>query len=399
MAILSRRQFLAGALAFGMAQFPSFLLAEPADCRKRRALVILADFPGLSHAVTEGFVTERFGKVSTYIREMSYGTACAGFDFTNWLLLPEPISNYSISPANLKVDKSRVFKLIQDAIDAADDGCTFSQYDYVVLFMRASMQEYGMVGLCGYPGMLGWKSGIVFRTRRRGQVVPNGVAIFTSNAHVGTLFHDIAHVWGGVVNGKRVVPCLYDHDLQERYPTRQTGFEHSLINMGYWDPMSCHLYQPNIPPPGISSWTRLRLGWLPREKIRDVDPSSVPVELWLGPLTDGNSEILAIRIRLAANRYILVENRQPVGIYDSVLPGHGVLIMKADDDIAECRNGRSPVRLVDANPDVRFLLGAAFDVQGRDRYVDPESGLEIRLIEKMRNSYRIGISKAGQTET
>ncbi|WP_449257707.1 hypothetical protein [Chlorobium limicola] len=399
MVIFTRRKFLAGVLALGIVQLPSFLFAEPAYCPKRRGLVILADFPGLSHAVTEGIVTERFRKLRTYIHEMSYGNACAEFDFTNWLLLPDPVSNYSISPANLKVDRSRVYKLIQDAIDAADDGYVFSLYDYVVIFMRASMQEYGMVGLCGYPGMLGWSRELVFRTKRRGQVVPNGVAIFTSNAHVGTLFHDIAHVWGGVVNGKRAVPCLYDHDLQERYPTRQTGFEHSLINMGYWDPMSCHLYRPNIPPPGISSWTRLRLGWFPREKIRDVDPLSLPAEVLLGPLTDGKSEILAIRIRITASRYILVENRQPVGLYDSVLPGHGVLIMKADDGIDECRNGEAPVRLVDANPDVSTLLGAAFDVQGKSRYVDSESGLEIRLIEKIRNSYRIRISKAGQTET
>ncbi|MCF8384030.1 MAG: hypothetical protein K9G39_10665 [Chlorobium sp.] len=394
MAVFTRRRFLAGALALGMARFPFPLIAEPADCHTRRGLVLLADFPGGSHAVTEDFVTERFRKVSTYIREMSYGKACAEFDFTNWLLLPDPVSSYSISPANLKVDKSRVFRLVQDAIDAADDGYAFSRYDYVVIFMRASMQDYGMVGLCGYPGMLGWSRELVFKTKRRGQIVPNGVAIFTSNAHVGTLFHDIAHVWGGVVNGKRVVPCLYDHDLQERYPTRQTGFEQTLINMGYWDPMSCHLYQPNIPPPGISSWTRLRLGWLPLEKIWEVDLSSLPAEILLGPLEDGKSKILAIRIRLTATRYFLVENRQPVGLYDSVLPGHGVLIMKADDGIAECRNGEAPVRLVDANPDVRTLLGAAFDLQGKSRYVDPESGLEIRLIEKIRNSYRIKISQA-----
>lgn len=393
MAVFTRRRFLAGALALGMSRFPFPLIAEPADCRTRRGLVLLVDFPGGSHAVKEDFVTERFRKVSTYIREMSYGKACAEFDFTNWLLLPDPVSSYSISPANLKVDKSRLFRLVQDAIDAADDGYAFSGYDYVVIFMRASMQDYGMVGLCGYPGMLGWKSELLFRTTHRGQLVPNGVAIFTSSAHVGTLFHDIAHVWGGVVNGKRTVPCLYDHDLQERYPTRQTGFEHTLINMGYWDPMSCHLYKPNVAPPGISSWTKLRLGWIPREKIRDVDPS-VPIEVMLGPLENGDSETLVIRIRLTASRYILVENRQPIGLFDSVLPMHGVLVMKADDDIAECRNGKAPVRLIDANPHVKTLLGAAFDLRGTSRYVDTESGLEIRLVEKVRNSYRIKISKA-----
>ncbi|MEA3393892.1 MAG: hypothetical protein U9R55_04615 [Pseudomonadota bacterium] len=37
-----------------------------------------------------------------------------------------------------------------------------------------------------------------------------------------------------------------------------TGWENALINMSYWDPMSGHFIKPS-PPPGISSWTKLRL--------------------------------------------------------------------------------------------------------------------------------------------
>lgn len=51
-----------------------------------------------------------------------------------------------------------------------------------------------MVGLCGYPGMLGWSADTaqkVLKTKK-GQVVNGGVAIFTNQAHLGTLFHDTA---------------------------------------------------------------------------------------------------------------------------------------------------------------------------------------------------------------
>lgn len=363
-------------------------------CAERRGLVILAEFPGLPRPFPASFVAEKFRRLGHYVQAMSYGRTCAAFDLTDWHLLPEPITSYAISPINLKVDKSRVHRLIQDAIDAADESHEFSRYDFLVIFMRARFDDYGMVGLCGYPGMLGWQQEFRLKTSRRGQAVPNGVAIFTATAHIGTLFHDIAHIWGGVVNGKRRVPCLYDHDLQARYPTRAAGWENSLINMGYWDPMSCHLYKAELPPPGISSWTKLRLGWLPPEKVRDVDPAT-PTEVLLGPLEDGNSETLAIRIRLSASRYLLIENRQPLGNYDRVLPRHGVLIMKANDDIDECRHGRSPVRLVDANPQEKALIGAAFDLPERSRYLDPEYGLEIRLIEKVGHSYRIRIGKGG----
>lgn len=390
-ATFSRRRFLGGSLALaGQAALPVFA-AEA--CRRQRGLVIRLDFPGLAGSLGDDFVAERFRKLSHYVDAMSYGAVCAEFDFTDWLMLPAPIAAYAISPANLQVDKARVERLIQDAIDAADRDHDFAAYDFVVLFMKARFEDYGMIGLCGYPGMLGWQQAIPFRTRGRGQAVPNGVAIFTSTAHIGTLFHDIAHVWGGVVDGKRQVPCLYDHDLQARYPTRARGWEKALINLGYWDPMSCHFYQPRVPPPGISSWTKLRLGWLPPAKLREVPPDRAS-EVLLGPLEDGDSATLAIRIPIAAGRYFLIENRQPIGPYDSVLPRHGVLILKADDSISECRHGRAPVRLVDADPSTPALLGAAFTLGGRDVYVDPESGCAIRLLEKIGASYLIGIRPA-----
>jgi hypothetical protein len=240
-------------------------------CEKRKGLVILVEFPDIAPPVNETFVRERFEKLYHYVREMSYGKVCVEVDITGWHRLPDPVKQYAISPANLKVDKSRVERLIQHAIDAADGKNDFSRYSFVVLFLGSPFKEYGMVGLCGYPGMLGWKQEIVFKTKK-GQIVQGGVAIFTYQAHLGTLFHDIAHVWGGVSGGRRVLPCLYDHDLQAKHPTSDTGFAEALINMGYWDPLSCHFYKRNVPPPGISSWTKLRLGWIMQEKVRVADP-------------------------------------------------------------------------------------------------------------------------------
>jgi hypothetical protein len=187
-----------------------------------------------------------------------------------------------------------------------------------------------------------------------------------------------------------MVPCLYDHDIQARHPTRDTGWEHALINMGYWDPLSCHFYERGVPPPGLSSWTKLRLGWIPREKIREVNPKET-TEILLGPLEDGKSDTLVIKIPLDSSRYYLIENRQPLGSFDPHLPGHGILIMKADDTVEECRHGLSPVKLVDADPSVPDLKGAAFDLPGKAVYTDKEKGIEIRLMEKNGDSYRIRV--------
>ncbi len=125
--------------------------------------------------------------------------------------------------------------------------------------------------------------------------------------------------------------------------------------------MSCHFYQRRLPPPGISAWTKIRLGWLDPSKIRTVRPGETR-EIPLGPLADGSWETLAIRIPLSASTYYLIENRQPLGYFDKHLPGSGVLILYADDRIPECRHGKAPVRLINADPFVDHLKGAAFDV-------------------------------------
>lgn len=390
----SRREFLAAAATAGLAALPWPGLAADPPRAVRRGLVILVEFPGTQLRVDTAYVGGRFRDLDRYVREMSYGATGVENHLSGWHRMPDPLERYTISPINLQVDKSRVVKLIQDAIDAADSGNDFSRHDHVVVFLRARFTDYGMVGLCGYPGMLGWQQAVPFKTRS-GQPVPGGVAIFTVSAHLGTLFHDCAHVWGGVRDGKRVVPCLYDHDLQIQYPTIDRGWANALINMGFWDPMSCHAYKRELPPPGISSWTRLRLGWMPPGKVRAIGPEEASAEVLLGPLEDAAAETSVIRVPFAPDRFLLVENRQPIGGFDPHLPGHGVLVMKADDRIAECRFGRAPVRLIDADPGRRFLTGAAFDLPDRAVCDDAESGVRITLLDKAGPSYRIRVERRG----
>jgi hypothetical protein len=377
---------------FGLTLFPGpAAAAEGYDsCRTVRGLVILVEFPGTPHKVDRAFVEDRFfGKLNRYVQDMSYGRACIGGEVTpHWYMMPHPLSHYRISSRNLDVDKTRLKSLIGDVFDAVDADIDVSAYDFIAFMLGAQQQEYGMIGLCAYPGMLGWQAERPLRSKSGKPV--RGVAIFSYQAHLGTLFHDVAHVIGGVMtDGKRAVPCLYDHDLQARPgPLRET-FVDSVINMGFWDPMSCHYYKRDAPPPGISSWTKLRLGWMPDDKVAVVRPGETR-EILLGPLEDSRSGTLAIRIPLSATTYYLVENRQPIGA-DRVLPGSGVLIMRADDSIAECRHGRAPVKLVDADPSVPHLEGAAFDLGKRDRFTDTASGITIELLEKVGQSYRIRV--------
>lgn len=356
-----------------------------------RGLVILVEFPDLRHQLTREQVALRFnGHLNRYVQEMSGGAVSLDIDVSPaWSALPRPIDQYRISPRNLEVDKGRVMGLIEDALGTVGPDVDLDQYAFIALVLGATMQEYGMVGLCGYPGMLGWATQDVFTTKG-GKRVRGGVAIFTSQAHLGTLFHDVAHILGGVRDGKRVAPCLYDHDLQAQPGPPLEVFTRSLINMGFWDPMSCHFYQRQLPPPGISSWTRLRLGWLDASKLRTVLPGQTE-EVLLGPLNDASAQTLAVRIPLSPTNYYLVENRQPLG-FDKYLPGSGVLIMLADDTVGECRHGRAPVKLLPADPGAPRLTGAAYDAKARNTFLDPTNKIKIQVLESLSGSFRIRIS-------
>ena len=374
--------------------------AATAPCQPIKGLVILTQFADLRPPVAGRYAHQRFfEELDAYVQEMSYGRYCVTGDVTKrWYPLPRPVADYQISPRNLEVDKSRLRRLISDALAAVDRDVEFANYDFVALFLGAKAREYGMIGLCGYPGMLGWQAEGALRTPS-GQQVRNGIAIFSYQAHLGTLFHDVAHVIGGVAGGKRRMPCLYDHDLQAKpsAPTPQAlrqVFLDATIHMGLWDPMSSHYNDWQQPPPGVSSWTKLRLGWLPLAKVRVV-PRGETAEVVLDPLESATAEVLALRIPLTADTYYLVENRQAVG-YDRYLPGSGVLILAADDRIAECRHGKAPVHLINANPAVAHLKGAAFDLGKNERFVDTQHGVEIRLLGKVGASYRIRVKSAAR---
>jgi M6 family metalloprotease-like protein len=374
-----------------------FLLGAPrasaaAEPTVVRGLVVLVRFPDVQAAPERMMVVRRFNRqLDDYVRQMSYGRVSLVTDVRErWYEMPRPVTQYRISSRNLEVDHSRIRALIDDALAGVGGDIDLSRYSFVAILMAAGLRDYGMIGLCGYPGMLGWRDEDALRTKD-GRTVRGGVAIFTYQAHLGTLFHDVAHVLGGVRDGRRMVPCLYDHDLQAKPgPLRET-FEGSIVNMGFWDPMSCHYWRRDAPPPGISSWTKLRLGWLDDSRVAVVR-NGEEAEVLLGPLQDASATTVAIRVPISPTRYYLIENRQPIG-YDQNLPGSGVLILSADDDIAECRHGRAPVKLVDARPSVPRLEGAAFDAGEKNVFRDAANQVSVRIEEQVGGSYRVRVNR------
>lgn len=359
----------------------------------KKFIVILADFPDVERRYSEELISDRLlGFLSTYLYEASYHQLSFEGSMTRRYVLPHGVSYYKISPRNLEVDRTKVLSLVNDVINAADSDVTFSESLYVIIVLGATQREYGMIGYCAVPGMLGFMSTSPLTTES-GEVVKNA-AVFCENAHLGTFIHDTLHMLGGIIENKRVTPCLYDHDLQKKY-TGGENLPKILKNMGFWDPLSSHVpYKIELPPAGLSSWTKLRLGWIDPAKIALVQPGQTAT-VRLDPLASEDSSTLVIRIPLTAHTYYLVENRQPIKS-DVNLPSSGVLILYADDTVSECRHGKAPVRIMDANPSVPYFNDAAYDMGKNELFIDKQNNLAIVLLKKVGQSYDIRITTADE---
>ena len=110
-----------------------------------------------------------------------------------------------------------------------------------------------------------------------------------------------------------------------------------------------------------------------------------------GAFGQGEISSFAVKLPIDATTYYLIENRQPIGP-DRNLPSHGVLIYYCDERIAECRYGKSPIKLVDAHPSGPELKGAPFTLGGKSMYKDEKRNISIRLVAQRGDNYEIYVS-------
>jgi hypothetical protein len=365
-----------------------------------KPLVIQVGFADIRRAPKRDFVERRFlSEPDRYIREMSYGKTCLVGTLTKKrYTLPGPVRQYFVPWQNLKVDKRKLKRLVADTFARVERDYDVSKYDFIVFALTANAREWGNQGLNTYPGLLGWQDERSLVTPS-GRKIKGGIAIYALSADLSKVFHNVAHIIGGVRNGRRVLPDMYDQDSASASKLAAgagviKAHERSEQSMGAWDPMSCGMCKQLPGAPGLTSWSKLRLGWLDAAKVRTVNPGET-VDVTLGALEDASAATLAVRIPLGWRKYYLLENRQKIG-YDRNLPASGVLIMYADDNIPEPRHGRAPVRLVNADTSVANLDKAAFNVGKKSTFSDPVNGLKVELLRKLGNAYQIHIEHSAQ---
>ena len=125
--------------------------------------------------------------------------------------------------------------------------------------------------------------------------------------HMGVFAHEYGHILG--------MPDLYDYD----YNSHGTG-KWSLMSGGSWN-------GNGRSPAHFDAWCKYKLGWIEPIEVSDfeiaaqipaVEYSPVVYKLW----TDGDK---------TSQEYFLVENRQQMGLFDSRIPGSGLLIYHVDE--------------------------------------------------------------------
>jgi hypothetical protein len=143
--------------------------------------------------------------------------------------------------------------------------------------------------------------------------------------------------------------------------------------MGPWDIMSEHFVKRDEPPPGISSFTKIRLGWISPGQVLVIKPGETRYG-FLSPLSQKGARAV-VKIPLKGDLYYLVENRQPVG-FDRALPDSGLLVLKVDPGAPE---GYGTVKVVNADESSPHFSRATFrlDRSNRSLYVDRGANVAI----------------------
>ena len=319
-----------------------------------------------------------------YYARASYGKTTLTGDVKGWYKLPLPLSRYKIPADNINLVRERhlVQLLVQDALNAAEKDVVFSQYNHIIIVPGVKSTAnvgYGAPCLAASPGALtGGKRGdarMVTITTRGGQQFNGGIIIVAQNVPYAHTVHDLAHAMGGVVGGNRVIPCLYDARLQlDVGPLNKDAQKKFAVFMGPWDVMSMHFSTGTVLPPGMCSWTRLRMGWIDGPQVVEYKPGERRV-VTLHPLGGGKGT-LVVKMPGPGNTYYLLENRQELP--GDLIPTSGLLVLHVNESLEQWEG---IVRVVNANPNVPYFGDAAFGVgRGQKSFVDLKQDIGVEVL-------------------
>lgn len=292
-----------------------------------RTLPTNGNFDTLFNAVGGDPTYAPTGSVADTYFENSYGSFTLDSTVYGWVDVPNTQAYYADGESGLS---SKVWELIEDGLNAADAQIDFSQFDsdsdtFVdsIAFVHSGYAaEFGNTDGDGAPAsdrIWSHRWSIPTWTSAEGVKVSayhiNPGLWETSGSdigRIGVICHETGHFFG--------LPDLYDTSK----PGEGIGSWGLMANSWGFDATQLH-------PPHFSAWSKIQLGW--------VTPTVITTPgVYNAPQVETNATVYRIDQGFPSNEYLLIENRQPVGL-ESVMPQGGLAIYHIDDNTAHNNQG------------------------------------------------------------
>ena len=334
----------------------------------KRVLVIPVDFPDIPTPTSLNAAVAAGEQMTDYWLEVSYGRFTTDIVRPDTWITVSQSSTYYGDDIGASID-ARLCQLINEAFQLADPLFDFRAYDYFIIVHARNDQamtgnEYDI-----------WSSAYYSPRLSCGLRLPSGeetsiaaVGIVSIYSPMGTWAHEIGHLIG--------LPDLYNTARRDE-PDNFVG-PWDLMAAGSWNgPLSAR----GSSPAHLTSWGKIKLGWLTDERVRTVTRGETAV-ITLSPLETGDG-VAAIKIPITSSFYYLVELRKKIG-YDRYLPSAGVLILVIDESKP---SGGGIVKVVRKSG--QSLNSAALDVGGK--YVDEQRQITIKIISKTLTTFTVSV--------
>jgi M6 family metalloprotease-like protein len=294
-----------------------------------------ADYNVLFNQVGGDPVLAPTGCVRDAYQENSYGLVTLQSTVLAWVTLPQTQAYYAGTNSGLGGDyPNNAKKMVEDALALVDPMVNFAQFDtdndgtndaITIIHSGYGAETTGAPAnsIWSHKGNLpsDWAS-----ADNNGNGVPVKVNLYhtepalwgisgTAITRIGVICHELGHFFG--------LPDLYDTDSTSR-------------GLGDWCMManSWGVTGDQLRPPHFSAWCKAFLGWVtPSESL---DPATFVL---------GQAETFAHSAKIThgypPGEYLLIENRQPVGM-DVNIPMGGLAIYHVDENVGTNSNEGFP---------------------------------------------------------
>ncbi|MFH0848518.1 MAG: M6 family metalloprotease domain-containing protein [archaeon] len=331
-------------------------------------IVVLVNFPDKSNLRTIPQINDIiFSKLNDFFLRASYGKMRFAGSISKWYLLPRPMSYYGGDGSG----SERCRDLIEDSLSISDADVDFSQFRYVMIVHSG---EGGATSSTRSTGILSFASLGPISARTNDGALQLSVCVVSEFDTLGVLAHETGHMLG--------LPDLYDYDSKETF-------------VGEWDLMAegdgyrALFDLTGGVPNDISSWGRMKLGWIDATQILTVK-SGESLSASIEDLQVRSSSTKTVILPITRNQYFLIETRTKAGFY-SWSPWYmdriRLIVYYVDETLP---SGRGPVKIQNIVSPSNARPGAAPQTIAKDSY-----RLVITVLDASTQSFAVKVDYAG----